>query len=178
MDTRSTPPRSYRDDPAVPRFDDSRPVFVFDGTCAMCSRGVRVLMRIDRRGMIACAAAQGELGKALYRHYAIALDDTYLLIADGRLYTKSAGYFRMLREIGGWWRLAGVLRLIPQSLLDWAYDRVAANRYRWFGQAAVCALLTDAQRARLLDSPAGPDGRDGEGTAFVSDITRRSPIHD
>jgi predicted DCC family thiol-disulfide oxidoreductase YuxK len=178
MDARSNAAYSYRDDPAVPWFDDSRPLFVFDGTCAMCSRGVRVLMRIDRRGMIACASAQGELGKALYRHYGIALDETYLLIADGRLYTKSAGYFRMLREIGGWWRLAGMLRLIPQSWLDWAYDQVAANRYRWFGQVAVCALLTDAQRARLLDTPAEPDGRDGEGTAFASDNICRSPIHD
>jgi predicted DCC family thiol-disulfide oxidoreductase YuxK len=157
MDSRLNAPYSYRDDPAVPGFDDRRPVFVFDGACAMCSRGVRVLLRIDRRGAIACAAAQGPLGRALYRHYGVQLDETYLLVADGRLYTRSDGYLRMVREIGGWWRLAGLVGWIPRGIRDWAYDRVAANRYRWFGKVPVCTLLTPAQRSRLLDQPVASD---------------------
>jgi predicted DCC family thiol-disulfide oxidoreductase YuxK len=50
--------------------------------------------------------------------------------------------------------LAEVFRIIPRPIPDWLYDRVAANRYRWFGKADHCALLTDEQRNRLIgDDP-------------------------
>jgi hypothetical protein len=32
---------SYRDDPAVPDFDDSRPLFVFDGHCELLTEDER-----------------------------------------------------------------------------------------------------------------------------------------
>ena len=41
-------PYSYRDDPAVPAFDDSTALFVFDGVCVLCSGGAAFLMRHDR----------------------------------------------------------------------------------------------------------------------------------
>jgi predicted DCC family thiol-disulfide oxidoreductase YuxK len=147
-------PWSYRDDPEVPRFDDSRPLFVFDGTCVLCSGGAGWLMRRDPAAEVRFASAQSPLGEALYRHYGFAMDDSYLLIADGRAYTASRGYLELCRILGGPWRLLLVLRLVPERLSDWIYAIVARNRYRWFGRAEHCALLTPAQRARLLDGAA------------------------
>ena len=141
---------SYRQDPAVPVFDDSRPLFVFDGTCVLCSGGASWIMRRDRRNRIAFAPAEGELGQALYRHYGMAVDDTYLFLARGHAYGMSEGYFRVARELGGIWRVAALLRLVPRPLRDAAYRLVARNRYRWFGRAGSCELLTTEQRARLL----------------------------
>tara|TARA_B100000749_G_scaffold271585_1_gene252577 strand:+ start:222 stop:488 length:267 start_codon:yes stop_codon:yes gene_type:complete len=43
---------SYRDDPAVPGVDDTRPLIVFDNVCVLCSGGAGWLMRHDRRGRI------------------------------------------------------------------------------------------------------------------------------
>ena len=85
------PPYGYRDDPQVPRFDDSRPLFVFDGVCVLCSGGASWIMRRDRGARIAFTPAQGALGQALYRHYGLALDDTYLFVADGQGYGLSEG---------------------------------------------------------------------------------------
>lgn len=144
------PAYSYRSDPEVPSFDDSRPLFVFDGVCVLCSSGASWIMRRDPAARIAFTSAQGPIGQALYRHYGLALDDTYLFLADGRVYGLSEGYFRVARVLGGWWRSAGVLRLIPRPLRDAAYRLVARNRYRWFGKAEACALLTPEQRSRLL----------------------------
>ncbi len=141
---------SYRADPAVPTFDDSRPLFVFDGHCALCSRGVRWLMRVDRKRGIAFTSAQGPLGEALYRHYGVALDDSYLLIDQGQAYGLSEGYFRLLRYLGGAWHMGRVLGIVPESLRDAVYRAVARNRYRWFGKYDHCVLLTDDQRSRLL----------------------------
>ena len=78
------------------------------------------------------------------------MDETYLLVADGVAYTESDGYLRLARALGGRWRAAAVLRLVPRFLRDAAYRFVARNRYRWFGRAEVCALLSPEQRERLL----------------------------
>ncbi len=144
------PAYSYRADPQVPPFDDGRPLFVFDGTCVLCSGGASWIMRHDPTARIAFTPAQGAIGQALYRHYGLAIDDTYLFLAEGRAYGLSEGYFRVARVLGGPWRLAAVLRLIPRALRDALYRLIARNRYRWFGSAEHCALLTAEQRSRLL----------------------------
>ena len=141
---------SYRDDPQVPAFDDSRPLFVFDNVCVLCSGGASFLMRHDRRKAIAFTSAQGPVGSALYRHYGLELDDSYLFLLDGRAYDMSEGYFRLAHALGGMWRLAALARIVPRPLRDAIYRMVARNRYRWFGKTEACALLTDDQRARLL----------------------------
>ena len=146
----ATDPYSYRGDPTVPPFDDSRPLFVFDGTCVLCSGGASWVMRRDRGARIAFTPAQGPIGQALYRHYGLALDDTYLFLIEGRAYGLSEGYFRVAGVLGGPWRAAVLLRLIPRWLRDAIYRVVARNRYRWFGKAEACSLLTPEQRNRLL----------------------------
>ena len=143
-------PYGYRDDPAVPRFDDSRPLFVFDGTCVLCSGGASWIMRADRKAKIAFTPAAGDLGAALYRHYGLELDDTYLFVVRGEAFGLSEGYFRLARELGGIWRLLAVLRIFPRPLRDAVYRLIARNRYRWFGKTEACALLSEDQRSRLL----------------------------
>jgi predicted DCC family thiol-disulfide oxidoreductase YuxK len=153
MPERAARPYSWRSDPGVPAFDDGKPLFVFDGICVLCSTGAALLMRRDKEGRINMASAQSPLGAALYRHFGLPIDDSYLLLKDGRAFTKSRGYFELLDALGGWWRLLQAARILPERLRDWLYDRVAANRYRWFGTADQCALLSEDQRARLLSKP-------------------------
>ncbi len=144
-------PYSYRDDPAVPDFDQSRSLFIFDHHCVLCTGGVGFIMQHDRRGAVAFTSAQKELGEALCRHYGIDWDESFLFLHDGRPSIKTTGYFEVARAMGGVWQLAQVFRIIPRPIRDWAYDIVARNRYRWFGQTPeACAMLTPDQRARLI----------------------------
>lgn len=144
------PPFSWRADPAVPSFDDSKPLFVFDGVCVLCSTGAAFVMRHDREGRVNMTSAQSPLGGALYRHFGLDLDQSYLVLSGGRAFTKSRGYLEVFTALGGWWRLLKVSGALPEPARDWLYDRIAANRYRWFGKAESCALLSEEQRARLL----------------------------
>lgn len=143
-------PFSYRNDHAVPDFDDTKPLFVFDNICVLCSGGASWLMRLERAGDVQFTAAQGELGEALYRHYGMAMDDTYLFIANGRAWSKSEGYFQLAKQLGGIWKLSAIIRIVPRPLRDAFYDMIARNRYRLFGKTEACALLTEEQRARLI----------------------------
>jgi predicted DCC family thiol-disulfide oxidoreductase YuxK len=141
---------SYRDDPAVPAFDDAKALFVFDGVCVLCSGGSGWIMRRDKAGKVNFASMQSPLGQALYRHFGVPPDDSYLFVAQGRAYTASRGYLEMCRLLGGVWHAARIAAIVPERLRDWVYAAVARNRYRWFGKAEYCGLLTPEQRARLL----------------------------
>lgn len=143
------PAYSYKDDSAVPDFPDA-PLFVFDGVCVLCSGGAAFIMRRDRERRVNMASAQSPLGRALYAHYGLALDDTYLFVRDGRAFVKSAGYLELFAVLGGRWRLLRAARILPERFRDWLYDILARNRYRWFGKADYCALLTPEQRERLI----------------------------
>lgn len=144
------PPYSYRANPNVPAFDDSRALFVFDGVCVLCSGGAAFLMRHDIEGRVNFTPATSALGHALCQHYGVNWDATYLLVEGGRAYTASAGYLRLCAVLGGWWRIFRIGIVVPERWRDAAYAVVASNRYRWFGTADHCALLTPDQRARLL----------------------------
>ena len=144
------PAFSYRSDPGVPDFDDSRALFVFDGVCVLCSGGAARLMKLDRHGRVNLTPVRSELGQALYRHYGVDWNTTYLLIDAGRAYTATAGYLRLCAVLGGPWRLLQVGAVMPERWRDAAYALVARNRYRWFGTADHCALLTPEQRKRLI----------------------------
>jgi predicted DCC family thiol-disulfide oxidoreductase YuxK len=141
---------SYRGDPIVPPFDDSRALFVFDAACVLCSGGASRLMRLDVRAKVNFASMQGVLGQSLYRHYGVDPDESYLLIASGRAFTASRGYLELCAIIGGAWHLLRMGKLIPERWRDAVYARIARNRYRWFGHAEHCARLTPQQRTRLL----------------------------
>ena len=131
------------------------PLFLFDGHCVLCSGGVARLMRLRRANRLQFASAQSPLGRALFAHYGEDPDQTYLLIDDGRAYGRSDGYLRLCRLLGGPWHLLRALTLVPRPLRDAAYAVIARNRYRWFGTADQCALLTPEQRARLISSVPG-----------------------
>ena len=144
------PPYAYRDDPNVPAFDDSKALFVFDGVCVLCSGGAAWLMRFDQKQRINLTSAQGLLGQALYAHFGLQMDESYLLIDGGRAYSASAGYLQLCKVLGGPWHLLRIGGLIPSAIRDWVYAHIARNRYRWFGKTEFCALLNEDQKRRLI----------------------------
>jgi predicted DCC family thiol-disulfide oxidoreductase YuxK len=146
----SKQPFSYRGDSSVPDFDDGKALFVFDGICVLCSGGASWVMQHDGRTLVNFTPAQEVLGRALYAHYGIEMDESYLLITDGRAYTASRGYLELCRILGGWWHAFRIPAVIPERLRDWLYALIARNRYSWFGKVEFCALLTKEQRERLL----------------------------
>lgn len=129
------------------------PVLVFDGVCLLCSAWVDFVLRHDRGGRICFAAMQGEAGRSLLRRHGLDADDplSFLYVSDGRALSQSDAVLRLLADLGGIWRLSGVLRLLPRSLRDAGYRLIARNRYRWFGRREHCLLPAAAVRARFLD---------------------------
>ncbi len=145
-------PYSYRLDPAVPPFDDTRPIFIFDGKCALCSRFVRFILRYDHKQRLRLLAAQSPIGEALFGHFEWKSGDydTNILLVDGRALAKSDGSIRVFELLGAPWSTAALGRLIPRQLRDAIYDLVARNRLRWFGARAICYAPDPGDASRFI----------------------------
>ncbi|GAB5467267.1 MAG: DCC1-like thiol-disulfide oxidoreductase family protein [Rhodospirillales bacterium] len=145
-------PYSYQDDAAVPAFDDGGPVVFMDGDCLLCSKGARLVARLDRAQRFKICAIQSELGRAVLRHYGLdpTNPDSWLFLNEGRAYSSLDAMIRAGAALGGLGWLLQPLRLLPRPLQDWLYRRVARNRYRLFGRADLCAVADPALRARLI----------------------------
>jgi predicted DCC family thiol-disulfide oxidoreductase YuxK len=53
--------------------------------------------------------------------------------------------------LGGAWRLAGVLRLVPRGLRDWIYELVARHRHAFAPANTACYVPPPEERHRFLD---------------------------
>lgn len=132
---------------------DDAPIVVFDGVCRLCSGWVRFLLKHDRSGRIRFAAMQGAHGRALLQRHGLDPDDplSFLWVDGGSAYRNSDAIVRLLSSLGGAWRLADGMRVVPRGLRDAAYRVIARNRYRWFGRHETCLVPDAALRQRFLD---------------------------
>ncbi|MEZ0469308.1 thiol-disulfide oxidoreductase DCC family protein [Luteimonas salinilitoris] len=127
-------------------------IIVFDGVCVLCSGWVRFLLGRDRGQRFRFAAMQNESGRALLAQHGLDPDDplTFLLLDGQGAHTDSDAIIRVLAGLGGPWRTAAVLRLIPRALRDAGYRGLARNRYRWFGRKPSCMPPAPEHRHRFL----------------------------
>ena len=132
----------------------ARPVIVFDGVCVLCNGWVHFLLRRDHRARYRFAAMQGEAGRALLRQHGLSPDDplSMLLVDDAVARTDTDAIIAVLTGLGGAWRFAAALRIVPRIARDPLYRWIARNRYRWFGRRDHCPLPDAAHRHRFLDS--------------------------
>lgn len=138
-------------EPRTPDAGDGA-IVVFDGVCALCSGWVDFLLRRDPRSQFRFAAMQGETGRGLLAAHGLDPDDpmSFLLLDARGARTGSDAIVAVLCRLGGVWRLAALLRLLPRSLRDALYRMLARNRYRWFGRKAACHLPAPGERHRFL----------------------------
>lgn len=130
--------------------DITRDLLLFDGDCVMCSRWARFIHRRDPAGAIRFVMLQSPEGEALVRRFGIDPSDpaSNLFICRGFAFFKSDSGLEVLAALPGWgWTRC--LRVLPLGLRNWCYDRIARNRYAWFGRRDLCALDEFGLRARI-----------------------------
>ncbi|HJQ57786.1 MAG TPA: thiol-disulfide oxidoreductase DCC family protein [Vineibacter sp.] len=128
------------------------PVILFDGVCNLCAGFVRFVVARDPAAIFRFVAAQSALGTAILRDLGLSTDDyeSNILIEGGRAYFKSEAYVRICTRLRQPWPMMRLMRLAPLGLRDWLYDRIAANRYAWFGRRDACLVPDPALAARFL----------------------------
>ena len=135
----------------IPR--SAGPIVLFDGVCKFCDASVNFLLDHDRAGRVRFAALQSDAGQALLRQFGLRGDrfDTLVLVEGRRYFLRSTAALRLARHLDFPWPLLSALLLLPAFLRDAAYDLLAANRFRWFGQLDACRVPTPEVRGRFLE---------------------------
>lgn len=129
-------------------------VLFFDGDCAFCSRCVRRLARLDKRGMVFYAPLQGCLARDVgVSHHAAKSGGTLVLLReeDGRIFTRSDALLELAQALGAAWKFLRVAGWLPKVFRDAVYSWIAENRYRFLGNRHACELPDPVLKSRLRE---------------------------
>jgi predicted DCC family thiol-disulfide oxidoreductase YuxK len=128
------------------------PVVLYDGWCNLCDSSVAFLLRLDRFARLRFAALQSPVGEALRARCGSAdrLDDTLVLIYQGRCRTRSGAVLTLFELLPWPWPLLGWLKVIPRAVRDVVYRFIARRRLAWFGRAPVCRTSRAGYRERFV----------------------------
>ena len=115
-------------------------VVFIDGICVFCNRLSRILIRLDAKKQFLFSTLDSPYAKKTLLQ---PKEDTILVFSQkGMIYTKSKAILFIVRQLP-YVKWIGILfQIIPTFILDHLYDRIAKNRYRWFGKHDACPLLT------------------------------------
>jgi predicted DCC family thiol-disulfide oxidoreductase YuxK len=140
----------------APLLKPGETAMLFDGTCKLCNGWARFVIHYDAARQIKLAAVQSDEGQQLLAWAGLPQDkfNTIVLIADNRVFIRSEAMFEILSRLPAPWRWLKIMRVLPGTLRDWLYDRIALNRYRLFGRYDSSLVPVADHAHRYLKAPA------------------------
>jgi predicted DCC family thiol-disulfide oxidoreductase YuxK len=134
---------------------EPKSLILFDGVCNLCNSAVNFIIDRDPEGRFEFAPLQSPLGESTLSEKGMTDASnlsTMVLVEDGRCFTRSTAALRIGRRLKFPWPLLYGMIIVPRFLRDWLYNRVAKNRYRWFGKHETCRMPTAELAARFRDT--------------------------
>ena len=139
-------PSTMKKKPAI------QPVILFDGVCNLCNSTVNFVIKRDRKNLLRFAALQSFAAGQLLGQYGLQEGEmkSFVLIENGKAYTQSTAALKVCRYMTWLWPFCYCLIIIPKFIRDGVYNRVAKNRYKWFGIKEQCMVPTAQVSAKFL----------------------------
>ena len=127
-------------------------VILFDGVCKLCNVWSQFIIKFDTRQRFKLCSVQSPEGQSILSYFEMPIDhfDTMLYVEGKQCYAKSDAFLNVINKLGFPWRLLFVFNIIPKSIRNWFYDRIALNRYSIFGQYDTCLLPSKKNENRFL----------------------------
>ena len=131
---------------------DEIQIILFDGVCNFCSFWVNFVIKRDRKDLFRFAALQSEKAKEMISkfNFDASKQDTFILIAGDKLYTKSTAVLMICKQLNGLIKVLFPLIVLPKFFRDFIYDLVAENRYKLFGRKESCRVPTEEEKLKFL----------------------------
>jgi predicted DCC family thiol-disulfide oxidoreductase YuxK len=130
----------------------AKPVVLYDGTCGLCHKSVKFILRSEADHELQFAPLQGPTAAELRaRHPQIPENvDTVVLVENDQVRLRSKAFMYLSRHLRRPWRWGYAFRWVPGFLLDLGYRFIAAIRYRIWGRVDACELPSPEHRVRFL----------------------------
>lgn len=128
------------------------PIVLVDGVCHFCQGLTKWIIKRDPEGKYHFASLQSDVAKELLVKGNLSTDsmDTFVLIENGKYYTRSTAALRLAKGLKFPYPLLYVFIIVPKFIRNAIYNWVARNRYRWFGKDEACMLPTPEIKDRFL----------------------------
>lgn len=133
-------------------------VLLYDGLCGFCDRTVQFVLARDPGGPMKFATLQGEFAaRVLQQRPELQSIDSLILVETAEtgdaapVLVRSAAVLAIAEYLGGTWRMAALLRILPAPLRDWSYDLFARHRFRLFGRYDQYRVPQAGARDRFID---------------------------
>jgi len=125
---------------------------IYDGLCVLCSNAVKFLLRIDKRKVLQFTSIKQTLASDHQdpKKQKSSQPESILYIENQKLYSGSEAIIMILVRIGGIWKSARLLRIIPLGFREFLYRIIAKNRYTIFGKKNTCDIPDEKHAARFL----------------------------
>jgi predicted DCC family thiol-disulfide oxidoreductase YuxK len=128
-------------------------IILFDGVCNLCESSVQFVIKHDKNDVFRFVALQSVLGQEIIEHIGIQNNniDSVILYEPGiAYYFKSNAALVIANNLGGFFHLGTLFRIIPSGIRNQLYDYIAKNRYKWYGKKEHCLLPNASINAKFL----------------------------
>lgn len=134
------------------KINPGQSLVLFDGVCHFCNNSVNFIIDRDPKKKFVFAPLQSELAKTELKKFGedTVKIDTIILIQNNKIYKRSRAALEIAKQLNGLWSLCYVFIIVPGFIRDIAYNLIAKNRYKWFGQLEACRIPTPEMRERFL----------------------------
>ena len=119
---------------------DERHILFYDGTCGICIRSVRFILKNESDERLNFAALQSDFSSEFLRNFDIESSNltTLYFYSNGIIYSKSRAILALIPFLKWYFSICYLGYLIPRFILDFFYDSIAKNRKRFF--SSTCEL--------------------------------------
>lgn len=130
-----------------------QPVLFFDGSCGLCNRSVKFVLRKEKNQVLNFSPLQSEFAKRfLEGKKEIEGLDTMVFLDNDKIYTRSSAALRLTKYLKGLWPLMMIFLLVPPFIRNFIYNYIAKNRITWFGAADYCDMMTSELKKRFIEN--------------------------
>lgn len=130
-------------------------IILFDGVCNLCNTMVNFVIEHDKKDAFRFVTLQSETGISILKKiglYGNNIDSIVLYEPGVAYFYKATAAVEIAKSLGGIYSILGyVLNILPDSILNFGYDSIAKNRYKWFGKEDACMIPTAELQSKFLD---------------------------
>lgn len=135
------------------KLPENKKIILFDGVCNLCNSAVQFIIKHDKKDLYRFAAIESDIGQQILKHIGIdrKKNDSIILYEPGIAYScKSEAVLEIAQDLGSFYSLLTVFKILPTPFSDFIYDYVAKNRYKWYGKKNHCLLPTVELESKFL----------------------------
>ena len=128
-------------------------IILFDGVCNLCNGAVNWIIDRDKKNQFKFASLQSAFGKNVVKEHSLDNQylDTIVLLQNQKIYLRATAVLRIVKQLGGFYRLAAIFLIIPAPILNFFYNIVAQYRYAWFGKRDSCRVPEAGLKNKFIE---------------------------